>query len=439
MRVIEAPTFPLSRAEFRRAIRTGHGRAMQHVLRGGGAGAGDELVEATGRHPAYDPQVAGPRAPWLVDMAVRLDLGARIVDAIRREQPTLTQTFWDLDHRCSMLRELATRGVPGARELLYSMLAPIPGSVDVVAARQLVELDGADGLVFVARRLGEWLAADPCFWVDDELVRVLSQRDGSDSALAVLEAAAARDADVARYLGAVRRTSHERDPEASFEAFVERMRKITAEVVIRRVREDPEEMRIELGGWGRHVDDDARRSVFAALLEESRPSRIERFLRVFAGVGPPHLDDRLFTWAEADDEAIAWEAVGVLSNVTAPPVRELGLRILDIGRTAVRALRLLRRNFAAGDHRIIERTLVPLDDRYALHLWLADAIEVFRANPVGEGAPAVLFAYEYTPCENCRLDALKLLDTLGATPAWILEEARLDASEEIRVAVRGRG
>jgi hypothetical protein len=393
MRVIEAPTFPLSRAEFRRAIRTGHGRAMQHVLRGGGAGAGDELVEATGRHPAYDPQVAGPRAPWLVDMAVRLDLGARIVDAIRREQPTLTQTFWDLDHRCSMLRELATRGVPGARELLYSMLAPIPGSGDVVAARQLVELDGADGLVFVARRLGEWLAADPCFWVDDELVRVLSQRDGSDSALAVLEAAAASDADVARYLGAVRRTSHERDPEASFEAFVERMRKITAEVVIRRVREDPEEMRIELRGWGHHVD----------------------------------------------DEAIAWEAVGVLSNVTAPPVRELGLRILDIGRTAVRALRLLRRNFAAGDHRIIERTLVPLDDRYALHLWLADAIEVFRANPVGEGAPGALFAYEYTPCENCRLDALKLLDTLGATPAWILEEARLDASEEIRVAVRGRG
>jgi hypothetical protein len=48
------------------------------------------------------------------------------------------------------------------------------------------------------------------------------------------------------------------------------MRKIPADVVIRRVREDPDHLRIALGGWGRSVDDTARRSVFEALLVDRR-------------------------------------------------------------------------------------------------------------------------------------------------------------------------
>lgn len=437
MRGVEPPTYPLSRDAFRRALRTGHGRAVRHVRECGGADVQDVVVDAALRQPVLDPQIEGPRAGWIVDIVQRLELGAAVMDAIREAGPVSTDEFRDFDHRASVLGELARLDISGARELLYSMLAPWFW-YDFVAARQVVALDGADGLVFVARRIGQWLVEDPDFVLDD-VVLGLDERVGPERRRSVLEAAARGDADVRRYLAAVdglRQASE--DSAAGLDRFPERMRRIAPDVVIRRIREDPDDLRIFLPGWGLHADEDARRAVFAALRDESVPSRVARFLRVFSDTGPPYLDERLFAWAEDDDEEVALQAVKVLAHVAAAPVRELALRTLDIDRRALRPLRLLVKNFEPADHPRIERTLVPLDDEDQLHWWLADVVDLFEANPTTAATPSVLFAWEHQPCTSCRLDVIRLLDALGTTPRWVLEEARFDAGDEIRDAVRGR-
>lgn len=80
---IEPPVLPLSREQFRRAIRTGHGRAMAHLLRHGAADIEDVLVEGAVWCPVYDPQTedADARAGWIVDMVTRARLELSVLDA----------------------------------------------------------------------------------------------------------------------------------------------------------------------------------------------------------------------------------------------------------------------------------------------------------------------------------------------------------------------
>ena len=96
------------------------------------------------------------------------------------------------------------------------------------------------------------------------------------------------------------------------------------------------------------------------------------------------------------------------------------------------------RPFWDRDHRIIERVLTPIEDDCGRHALLDGVLDVFGTDPVPESANSLRFAYEFTPCSNCRLRALKMLANLGALPDWLAEEALLDASEAIRAFVEER-
>jgi len=410
---------------------------MRHVLGHRIAGLEEVLVDACVRCPVFDPQAEESRAPWLVDMTRTADLADRAVSEISKAGQS---TFWDRDHRCSVLMHLARQSVSGARDLLYSLLGRLSDSDDVVGVEQIVELDGADGLVFVARRLGQHLSEDADFWVDDTPVAALDEQTGTGTGLRALEAVATSDADVAQYLEALQRPrgeerGHLKAPprlgKGGAQAHEARMKAITPLDVIALVRRDPKDRCFWLAGWGLHADSASLETVFAAMLEETSPSRISRFLRVFIRRGVPRFDDAILNWVDMDGGGGA-AAVKVLAHLDEPRVRALALSRLTPPGSDPSALPLLVSNFRPGDHRVVEDVLRPVDDESTRHTILYDALNVFEANPVPEATAALCFVYEHTPCTHCRARAARLLAGLATIPTWILEEAAFDASKEMR-------
>lgn len=165
---IQRPTLPLITAAFAAALRTGHGRAMQQVEGHGAHGLDDKIIEACVFSLSYDPQCEAARAPWLFSIVDRARLNERVVQAIEamvhKPQP---EDHRDMDQRSAILKELAAAGLEDARRVLYLSFARLSDTADVIAARQIVALDGEAGLIYVARQLGGWLRADPDFSVDD--------------------------------------------------------------------------------------------------------------------------------------------------------------------------------------------------------------------------------------------------------------------------------
>ena len=57
------------------------------------------------------------------------------------------------------------------------MLERVPGSGDIVAAEEIISLDGEPGLTHVARQLGRWLESDD-IWVDRSFIEQVDAQKG---------------------------------------------------------------------------------------------------------------------------------------------------------------------------------------------------------------------------------------------------------------------
>lgn len=450
MPLVVAPSFPLGAAEYARALRTGHGRAQLQVLRHGIGEDSRRLVDACLERLAFDPQTHGPRGEWLVDMVDRTGIVNDVVDAIAAAPAT---DFWDADHQCSVLEAIARRELhPRARPLLLGMLSRVPGSSDVVGLEQVVTLDGIDGMLFVARKLGHWLGEDASFHADDHPIRLLADGLGEEAVVSALVAASQTDADIARYA----RTVFDNPAPASAYLAIptqlttmsssevaerqsarrDRIRAIPASEVIATAREEDSGPCHWFTSWGWFGEDGSREEVFAALLDERSPVVAARLLRVFVRVGLPRFHPSLQRWAASTGE-VAWAAMKGLSKVSDPRVRAMAIARLSGPEPDPCAIQLLQGNFAHGDHKFVERALLSDEDEDRWHDTLGDVLEVFEAHQVPESRTSLTTVYEHSPCELCRARAAELLDRLGLLPAWIAEEALFDANDELHALAKG--
>ena len=440
---MQAPTYPLGPTAFRRALRTGHGRVLVHLLRHGAADVKDDLLYSVLRSPAFDEQTEDSRAPW-IDMLVcvaglREDALATLIRADAADR------YWDRRHRAELLALHAARGSDVAHELLYVALSREQN--DVVAWSQIIALDGAHGLLAVVRELGHWLEEDPGFRVNDAPLQALDELLGEGAALRVLRSEAGSDPDVARYLRALAEPpdgprlyldpanaagSADATPDGTDDA-------ISATEFLQRLRGGPEAKRsLPLASWARKADAAERARLFEALLEEQDPEHIRLLLQTLAEVGPPRFDERLVEWTASPNAAIRRQALRLLAGLGHPRVRELALLRLVARSRYEGALQLLLRNFAPGDFAHFETLGWPQPDDDATHRLASDVIDVAAEHRSLEAAPALLLAYEHSPCGNCRARALEHLVELRALPEWVAEEARHDSNERVRVLAQRR-
>lgn len=454
MRTVAAPSLPLSENEFRRVLRTGHGRAQQHVLRHGLGHGSAALVDACLFSKVFDPQTHGSRGSWIVKMFQAAGLVDEVILALEEASTNAVETdFWDAEHRCAVLKAIAQDSLHDrARTLLYQMVSRVPDSSDIIGLEHVVTLDGLDGLLFVAGLLGKWAAEDKGYRVDDAPIALVADFMDREQALSALSAAAKSDDDIARYLDAIR---DESEPKHGYlkipaqlttlgsEAISERrrthrdrMRAIPPSEVLAAARSTSDDPCYWFVSWGWHADPTLREQVFEALLEETSPLIARRLLHVFARVGVPRYDPAMQQWVNRSGE-LGSAALRALSRLRDPRVRKIALGRLSGPAPDPEAVQLLLANYVPGDHVLIEGALSPDRDEDRWHTTMMATLDVFEAHHVQESRQSLLTVYEYSPCELCRARAAKLLDELGVLPAWIRDEATFDANEELHDLGRG--
>ena len=448
---------PLTPAQFVSALHKGQGRALLHVRAAGLADSENAVVDACLHDRAYDPQCEGDRTPWLMEIIDASGAAARIAQRLIPELDHAGEQLWNATQRCRIARELARRGHADARTRLYACLRKSPNSADVLAAEDIVALDGADGLLHVAEYLGKLIQDESGFWVDDGPLRWFDEDRGAGSARRVLDAASVHSPTVASYL----RNLDERDrgkqdangapisgggylsPDnvqlvpTGAKPHIARMQRIAAAQVVHEIEtEDPQRNRFWCTSWGLHASEEGLSAVFDAMAAQSEPGRLCKYLRVFSRRAMPVFDSAMLRYADHVNPDVRELAHRALSNYVHPEVRRLAFERLRAGRVLESELKLLKRNYQPGDAAVIEHALRVPEDRDQLHGLIFDLVEVFRANQVAELAKVMLFVYEESPCSNCRCNAVKsLVDTIQA-PDWLLAECQHDSSEEIRAYAR---
>jgi hypothetical protein len=417
--------------EFKNAIALGLGRAVLHLLDRDVHPFREVILDACLHNKAYDPQVEGSRAAYMLEAMRASGEPAFYADAVIRSLVEEADG-WDTSQRFQIAKLLAQDGNESARQAMRSALT-VRSTFDGEVAEAFIELDGLAGLVLVVRRIGELLTQNPERWEDDYLLSVASDIYGKESVESTLNGAAETDPNIKAYLDAVEQNRMLQS---------QSQRHGPASLTYGDVRSLIEANKAGgiLHGWAKTASESDLVLAARDLIKETDPRKLKLYLTLFGkrkfSLEPSHL----FRLVELPDGPVPRHALRVLANLEHESIRRLALSLVESG-SSLRdyAIDLLANNFHDGDHAIIEAWCDAELDLGTLNAFDRSLRDFFAAHPDPECECRLLIKlYEREPCAHCRSSVVERLIALGALPERLRRECEYDSYADTRELVKHR-
>jgi len=415
---------PLSRDAFADALRKGKGRAVQHVRAHGDAGIEDLLLEAVTRSLGYDPQCEGTRGAWLMTILSSCAHAAPYYQAVLEAFPT-SQKHYDIAQMAGLLLQMAQAGSEEARRALYDKFDQGLSS-EWLVSQEIIALDGLEGLLHVAQRLGRRLMMEADFWLTGDFLYEAREERGAKTVDDALQRASVTDVDIRRFCEELAVSSGESPAEELY----------ALDAFLADLAEGKRNPRGLASRFARRGSEGDHRALFELIESEAQPALTAKMLRVFAiRVDPPGGVDRILPLARHADPALREAAVDVLRRFKDERIAELSGELLAAG--SLEGLELLAENSRPGDFNRVHELLPAAGDDEHLHGLALGIISSCNPDPKPASADCLKWVYEQNPCAFCRWSAVEDLIKLGRLPVALAAECVDDSMSEIREAVAG--
>lgn len=427
------PASKLSPAEFADALHKGLGRAHLHLREWGDAGVEAELCHAYMHNLAYDLQCEGTRTAWLMELISCCRDPRTYHEALLQGFPATTDDR-DVRQQSELLLALARGGNETARRLLYEKFDRQEFDDSGLIGSEIIFLDGTEGMLHVANRLGRRIRENSNHQEDNYLIsHVCNEVVPAKVVAARLEEEAQSNPNIRAYIDNVIANSGRLCQEDSG-ATQPPLEPVTLSEFFEHVAFPG---RQGFPGYAYRFARTATRADLEQILLRIQPHTpalaLTRYLNVFTRATLPEVPEFLLPLASSEDAQLKRAASSALGNVRHPAVRKHALKLLHEG--SVDALPLLKKNYETGDWQAIQATLPHSGDPYKIHLIVMRLRDLCEHNRTAGTVDCWLWIYENSPCALCRnhaVDGLKVLDLL---PPAILAECRHDCLEWTRELV----
>ncbi|HLV81288.1 MAG TPA: hypothetical protein VKT32_13465 [Chthonomonadaceae bacterium] len=339
-------------------LEKGLGRAPVYLQDHDSSPFRDVILYACTHDLRCDRQIEDCRGDYMVDI-IRFSgemafCRAKILAALQApdEDESVGQMF-------QITRLLAEQGDVEARRILYDTFRSNAVKGDYTGAYDLIDLDGLDALLLIARHLAG--DADSKDTVENFLYLIwnLEERDGEQAARQPLAQAAEQHPEIVPLLEAVR--AYNEDLERKREAMRNKRRPDYSALKQLILQQDRKAKPIHLTGWGRRAREEELAQA-ADLLAEQDPELLLAYLHIFRDRRFPLDFQRLLTLAQATDEDIVRAALSALAHIRHPKVRNLALKHVHNPNLSRHAVEVVAQNYQEGDYRLLESLLEqPLD------------------------------------------------------------------------------
>lgn len=453
---------PLNREGFAEALKKGLGRALLHVKHHGLKNIEDLVLNACLHDQTYDPQCESNRAEWLFGMIKNRQefpvFQDKILNALKKEK-----YHWDLQQLFQFAKLMAQQGDNDAHQQLRNRVLEVaasPSEYDSFGAEELVELDGVDGLLDLARIYGQRLLNDPEDYVDELLLKCGGDENEEAFKTALIQQAE-HDPSIRAYKDYLQRNgvleppnTRPIDREASYLHRKKRFRqKYTLKRIIEDARNGVGEVDYIYMQFGQFATADELEKIYSQLLKEKNESVQLRLLWVFAGASMPRLYSIAFELATGNNDSLRKASIAALAQISDKQVHKLARQKVQRGELLgpdEKVLDLFIRNYEDGDALLIAKALNRISpDKYEAHnlgssiIDLTDQYDLNSRFPLRRIykekhyddptlAKPLIWVYENTPCMNCRNDSVVNLDKLNQLKDSIIYECLFDVDEETR-------
>lgn len=389
----------------------------------------EPLLNACLHDERHDRECEGPRAKWLWELidatGAKFRFRAALLNELR-QLPDESSAF----QLCDLALLYAVEGDRDFRGGLYEIVEqmPVPSSPQL-GESEILQLDGESGVEFIAAVRGRRLHQREWQLEDGFFASEAADLIGEERFLQVLMSTG--DQDLKRFRDtwqAIIEGPPSQNP--AYEGPRETKLSHVSDVLAAARSEAANFSRFR--GWGTRASDEELRQVLNALWAAHQSSEIISLLKVFSNRAMPEFDERILELTRHPDRWVRHWTFNALRMISHPRIREAALEQASLGIRDRYAACLFIRNYEPGDEEIILRSMEMPEDGNQLHWLLSELIDVLKLNPEADPSRLAIVIYSRTPCENCRLEALRLLLQKNAVPDWMAQESRFDSNPDCR-------
>ncbi|MBG8556134.1 hypothetical protein [Hymenobacter guriensis] len=407
---------------FIHSVRRGTGRADLIAEANPEIDFSADIIDAALKNYAYDGQAEPSRAHYLYQLYRLSSQQKRIRRAVLNALAQEREDTWTLTQLYELALRFAQDGDQGARRAMYRRFLrnPIHGS-DWVGADEIMELDGWEGLKYIARTFGQALAKNPAGWQDDDLIRSFQQQHPAINVWQELHQLAEQDEDVRRYVQNIEAT-------LAHHATLQRPRTqlATLEEILCAPRAGYRRFALQKRG----LEPNELRQLAERFVREKNNAVRENLLYVFTLFPFPLSYEPILALAQqkpSSKNRLTEFATYALRHLKGPAIREFALqRLLGTTRPSVYT-DLLISNYQEGDAALLTTLVSRFHQEHTIEALACSYTEIYQANKTPECAAPLLALYHKMTCGLHRHTVVQLLLESQVLPAWLNEELPYDS------------
>lgn len=374
---------------------------------------------------AYDGQSEGNRAQYIFDIISISKQKDKIRKAILDGLANEKEYTWNLSHLFAIAKLFAEQGDTKVKQAMYDrFLNPSIEYSDWVGYSEILELDGLNGLFYIAEKFGKYIEQNPDDMQDDSIIRHFQDDNKKIRVYEELEKKAKSNQFIRIYLDNVKRTKAKQeehkakplkykdiiDEVLSSKPFISYKRKI-------------------------NLTNEEINQIAKQLISETDKSNIERLLDIFDFYKFPYDSQIILDLAKqkpTSKNRIVEYAIYALKHLKSKEIRNFALDKIQNSKNPIDYLEILVSNYKSGDFKLLSEIAKKTNNEYKIEQLAAIYSEIFKANKTKECKEPLEILYNKMNCAIHRKDIVEILIENKVLTDKIKQEIKFDCDLETR-------
>jgi len=383
------------------------------------------LIKGVLNNFAYDGQTESSRAKYIFDIiAISKNQGKirnAVLDGLKNEQCDT----WNLTHIFDLAKLYFEQGDLEFREAIYNRFLnnPIEGS-DWAGSEEILDMDGLDGLIYIAEKFGEVIDQDPDYWHDDCIIQSFQKEHPNIAVIKELEDKAKTNKFIRLYLDCTKRSK--------FSWKRKRAKQIDIEDIVEELLDPNKGLSFY---QKRNLSESELYSVGKRLLIEKDESNIGKLLDIFTEHKFPFDGDFILTFAKRKSNpsnGIKEYAIEALKFLKSDSIRNFALERIRKSRNPATFTDILMSNYESGDFQLLSDIANKFNDEHIIEGLANSYSDIYNSNNTKECKEPLEVLYSKMNCGIHRNEIVKILIKNNVLSKKIREEIKFDSYLETR-------
>lgn len=411
--------------QFLNSLKRGTGEAYLLVRDNPKIDFSNHIIKGVLNIYAYDGQCETDRAKYVFDIISISKQKDKIRKAILHGLATEQDDTWNLTHLFALAKLYAQQNDIEVKQAIYGRFLnnPIEGS-DWVGAYEILELEGLNGLFYVAEKFGKYIEQNPDDWQDDWIIKRFQDDNKSLKAYEELKKKAKTNKFIRIYLDNIKRTKesqekHKKKP-TKYIDIIDEVLNSKPFISFRRKR---------------NLTDEEINQVAKQLISETDKSKIERLLDIFDFYKFPYNSQIILDLAKqkrTSKNRIVENAIDALKHLKGKDIRDFAINKIKSSTNPIGFLKILTSNYKSGDFKLLSKIVDKTNNEHKIEQLAGIYTDIFKANQTKECKQPLEILYNKMNCAIHRKGIVEILIENKVLSDKIKSEILFDSDLETR-------